>query len=146
MRKQIVALISLLLLTAACSSSSQDAATGQIDWVKDYKNGIAQAAQTGKPIMLYFTADWCPPCKELKKYVFSRADVAEASRQLVNIYLDVDQDRATMESYRVRSIPIIFFLDNSGEVVSTITGAGSAKAFIKHMNNLAEHAMSANSG
>lgn len=144
MRKHIVTITSLLLLIAACSS--RDTATGQIDWVKDYNNGIAQAAQTGKPIMLYFTADWCPPCKELKKNVFSRADVAEASRQLVNIYLDVDQDRATMESYRVRSIPIILFLDNSGEVVSTITGAGSAKTFIKHMNNLAEHSKQTDAG
>ena len=146
MRKQIATLTSLLLLLAACSSSSQDTATGEIDWVKDYKSGIALAAETGKPIMLYFTADWCPPCRELKKNVFSRADVAQASRQLVNIYLDVDKDRATMEAYKVRSIPIIFFLDQPGEVVSTITGAGSAKVFIKHMNNLVEQAKPANSG
>jgi thiol:disulfide interchange protein len=146
MQKSIGISALLILLIAACSSSSQDAATDKIDWVKDYKTGVTLAAQSGIPIMLYFTADWCPPCKELKKNVFSREDVALASRRLVNIYLDVDKDRATMEAYKVRSIPIIFFLDPTGEIVSTITGNRSAKEFLKHMKNLAENAKPAGKG
>lgn len=145
MQKPIMIFTLLILMIAACSSSSQDAAFGKIDWVEDYNTGVALAAQSGKPIMLYFTADWCPPCKELQKNVFSREDVVLASRQLINIYLDVDKDRATMEAYKVRSIPIIFFLDSTAEIVSTILGDRSAKEFLKHMKNLAGHAKSTGS-
>ena len=146
MQKHIVIFALLILFIAACSSSSQDAATGKIDWVEDYNTGVALAAQTGKPIMLYFSADWCPPCKELQKNVFSRQDVTLASRRLINIYLDVDKDRPTMEAYKVRSIPIIFFLDHTGEIVSTITADRSAKQFLKHMQNLADNAKPTGSG
>jgi thiol:disulfide interchange protein len=146
MQKHSVIFVLWIFFIAACSSSSQDAVTGKIDWVEDYTTGVALAAQTGKPIMLYFTADWCPPCKELQKNVFSRKDVTLASRGLINIYLDVDKDRATMEAYKVRSIPIIFFLDHTGKIDSTISADSSAKQFLKHMQHLTDNAKPTGSG
>jgi protein disulfide-isomerase len=40
--------------------------------------------------MLYWGAEWCPYCKDLKKNVFSRRDLVEKSRLFVPVYLDGD--------------------------------------------------------
>ena len=50
-----IALMSMVALVAACSAP---APTGSISWIKDYDTGRKQAKDQGKPIMIFFTADW----------------------------------------------------------------------------------------
>jgi len=33
--------------------------------------GTAEAKENGKPMLLFFTAEWCAPCHELKRTVFA---------------------------------------------------------------------------
>ena len=47
----VLALLALLLVPA-------HAGGGKLSWVKDYDAGLKQARETGKPAMVYFTADW----------------------------------------------------------------------------------------
>ena len=45
-------------------------------------NGNVEAAfdsakKSNKPVLLYWGAQWCPPCKQLKSAVFNRPDFIE---------------------------------------------------------------------
>ena len=44
--------------------------------------------RTAKPVFLYWGAEWCPPCHDLKAHVFSRSDFQQKLRQFVPVYLD----------------------------------------------------------
>lgn len=135
--KKGLALLLFVLTAAGCFAASGQEPAGKIDWVKNYSDGLRLARESGKPALVYFTADWCGPCVELKKYVWSDKRVIEASKQLVSIYVDADQDTETFAAYKVRGIPAVFFLSPAGEIVMKFTGDRSAANFAKQMNALA---------
>jgi protein disulfide-isomerase len=135
--KKGLALMLLVLTAAGCFAASGQEAAGKIDWVKNYPDGLRLARESGKPVLVYFTADWCGPCVELKKYVWTDKRVIAASKKLVTIYVDVDQDTDTLSAYKVRGIPAVFFLSPAGEIVMKFTGDHSAANFAKQMSALA---------
>jgi len=135
--KKGLALIFLVLTAAGCFAEAGQEPAEKIDWVKNHADGLRLARESGKPALLYFTADWCGPCVELKKYVWSDKRVIKASTQLVNIYVDVDKDSATLAAYKVLRIPTVFFLSPAGEIVAKYAGDYSAEDFAKQMNLVA---------
>src|SRR5688572_33400380 len=69
-----------------------------IAWFKGDVDAAFKSAQaSNKPVLLYWGAQWCPPCKQLKSAVFNRPDFIEKSKLFVAVYLDGDlpdaQDR-----------------------------------------------------
>jgi thiol:disulfide interchange protein DsbD len=127
-----------VLALAGCFGESERNHAGKVEWVFSHAAGMRAARESGKPAMLYFTADWCAPCVELKKKVFTDKRVTEASRRLVSIYIDVDKDRETLAAYNVRGIPAIFFLSPTGEILMRFDRERTAAGFATQMNAVAD--------
>ncbi|PSL15124.1 thiol:disulfide interchange protein DsbD [Marinobacterium halophilum] len=89
---------------------------------------LAEAKQTGQPVMLDFYADWCVACIELDYVTFSDAGVQQALAPFKLIKLDVTANDADAKSlYRRFSIigpPAIIFYDASGQVRPELTFIG----------------------
>ena len=72
--------------------------------------------------IVYFTAEWCNPCKQLKPHY---AKVAVVDPDSDYYLVDVDQIGAQLlEKYNLKSIPQIFVM-NKGEIVKLILGRTS---------------------
>lgn len=136
MKRGLVMTMAVLAI-AGCFGESDRTRAGKIEWVFNYAEGLRIARESGKPAMLFFTADWCAPCVELKKQVFTDKRVVEASHRLVNIWIDVDKDRETLAAYNVRGIPAIFFLSPSGEAIGRFDRERTAGPFAKMMDEVA---------
>ena len=144
MKRGFTCLVLIMLL--GCTPEATEISGESVDWVSDYHLGMTQASDKGKAAMLFFTADWCPPCVELKKYVFTDPKVVKASRPLVNISIDVDAYRQVMQDYKVRGIPAIFFFNPLNQKTEKFTGPRSVKNFVKHMKTAAENAQTIDPG
>ena len=73
--------------------------------------------QSENECVVYFTAAWCNPCKQLKPH-YGRVSVIDPD---TNYYLvDVDSiDQDVLKSYNVLSIPQIFVMEK-GKIINTI--------------------------
>ena len=73
--------------------------------------------QAENECVVYFTATWCNPCKQLKPH-YGRVSVIDPE---TNYYLvDVDSiDQDVLKSYNVLSIPQIFVMEK-GKIINTI--------------------------
>lgn len=72
------------------------------------------------PVLVDFTADWCPPCRMVAPVL---ARIAAEREGLVKVVsLDVDRNPATQAAYGVLSMPtLILFRD--GEPARSVVGA-----------------------
>ncbi|MGI6728124.1 MAG: thioredoxin [Anaerovoracaceae bacterium] len=72
------------------------------------------------PVLVDFYADWCGPCQALAPVIDSLADKYKGKAKICK--LNIDEQRKLALSYKVMSIPTLFFFKN-GEVTERVTGA-----------------------
>jgi thioredoxin 1 len=72
------------------------------------------------PVLVDFTADWCPPCRMIKP-VLQRIAAEQAGRLRV-VTLDVDENPVTARTHQVLGMPTLA-LFVGGQRVAGLTGA-----------------------
>ena len=97
-----------------------------IAWFKgERRSGVrSRRKASNKPVLLYWGAQWCPPCKQLKSAVFSRPDFIEKSKLFVAVYLDGDLPDAQKwgDVFRVTGYPTVVVLKSDRTEITRIAG------------------------
>ena len=110
---------------AAAELAAVHADAPGIDWYKgDVDAAFASAKASDKPVLLYWGAQWCPPCKQLKSAVFNRPDFIEKSKMFVAVYLDGDLPDAQKwgDVFRVTGYPTVVVLKPDRTEITRIAG------------------------
>jgi thioredoxin 1 len=79
----------------------------------------AEVLESGTPVLVDFTAAWCPPCRVMKPVL---AELAAERQDVRIVQLDVDADQRTAAEYGVLSMPT-FILFKGGREVQRLVGA-----------------------
>lgn len=91
-----------------------------IAWRKDFDAARVEAKANDKPLLLVFSASWCPPCTAMKHDVWPDAKVSEAVKNgFVPLHIDVDDHRNSdvVARYEIRGIPAVLIVDAQGKVL-----------------------------
>ncbi|WP_329474056.1 thioredoxin domain-containing protein [Streptomyces sp. NBC_01723] len=72
------------------------------------------------PVLVEFTADWCPPCRQMAPVLSALAE--EEGDRLRVVQLNVDRNPATTNAYKVLSMPT-FMVFRGGEPVKSMVGS-----------------------
>ncbi|MBB5935864.1 thioredoxin family protein [Streptomyces zagrosensis] len=87
-----------------------------------------------RPVVLNFTATWCPPCKQMKPYLqqYNTADKGT----WVWARVDADANRAILTKYGVKYLPTLLNIRNGKEAGSRMVGYDGPQALRTWLNNL----------
>lgn len=85
----------------------------------ELKTKLNAATKSSRLSVIYFTATWCGPCRQIAP-VFS--SLAGKYRKAVFLKVDIDKARDAATEYNVSSVPTFFFLKN-GREIDKVVGA-----------------------
>lgn len=105
------------------------------EWQTDYAQALATAKAVKKCVLLDFTgSDWCGPCIEMKKVVFSKAAFLNyAKKNLVLVEVDypkvkalpekvTKQNERLMHQYGIKGYPTVILLNPDGRILGQLEG------------------------
>lgn len=90
-------------------------------------------ANSDKPVLVDFWAEWCGPCKALSPVLDEIATEMNGKAQIVKV--NVDQASDIAQKFGIRGIPTLIFFKN-GEVKSTLVGNQPKAEIVKNINSL----------
>jgi thioredoxin-related protein len=99
-------------------------------WSTDLAKAMQTAKQAGKPVLVMFSAEWCPPCNTMKKNVFTRPEVQDALKTWVPVYVDEAAAPELLERFKIEGFPTFAMLNSQGEELDRFIGGRPAKEFI----------------
>src|SRR5580692_8077148 len=111
--------------SATSTSSAILTAPAGIAWFGgSVESAFAAARAQHKPVFLYWGAQWCPPCHELKATVFSRPDFIEKLKLFIPVYLDGDDPGAQKwgDKFGVSGYPTVLVLRADQVEMARISG------------------------
>jgi thioredoxin 1 len=79
--------------------------------------------------ILYFTAEWCGPCKMIKPQMH------EIANQVPITFIDVDANSHTAQQYNIKSIPCVVLIDANGNTLGKLTGTAVSKQSVINLYN-----------
>jgi thioredoxin 1 len=83
----------------------------------------AEVLEAGKPVLVDFTASWCPPCRAMAPILEQMAGDRD---DLKIVSVDVDEQQELAVTYGVLGMPTFMLFDN-GAPIANLVGARPRK-------------------
>lgn len=114
----------------------------KVESIEGFEKALNTSVTEGKPTMLYFSAEWCVSCRELKHFTFSDPKVQEALKGFRVIEADVTTNKAEhrdlLKKFKLFGPPGLIFFDNKGREIPKlrIVGFEGPDEFLKNLEKL----------
>jgi thiol-disulfide isomerase/thioredoxin len=119
---------------AAKATASESHLPPGIDWFGgNVDAAFAAARAAGKPVFLYWGAEWCPPCAQIKTTIFSKREFQDRARLFVPVYLDGDTPSAQRygERFGVVGYPTMILFKPDGTEITRLPGGVDVARYAK---------------
>lgn len=119
---------------ASVASKTKEVATAGVKhrWHRSYQHAY-QEHQAGKPLLLLFTFDGCPPCQRLKRTTLSDPRVAQALSEWSCYEVNSTREPALMRLFpQIRSYPAMILYNPAPQV---FRGVVSPEALLRQLEN-----------
>lgn len=111
-------------------------------------DALAESARNGKPVLIDFNAEWCGPCRNMKRYVFEDGSLGREVQTAVIPVSIVDRVRETgsnptdieslQQRYGISAFPTLVVFSPATGRMRTIKGFASPEATVRWITEAAK--------
>lgn len=119
--ESMVGIIFMLILAAW--TIVPPSSNAEIPWRRSVDQTFASAQQSGKPILVFVSTEWCHYCKLMKKQTWSDASLESTVRKdFETLYLDGDTDKEVVQAMQLSGYPATLVYDSQGNLLTRKDG------------------------
>jgi thiol:disulfide interchange protein len=107
---------------ASSDTTGQTVARGLLQFTDGYQRGLAEAERENKPLLLFFTAQWCQYCHQMAGEAFTNPQVVSLSEKFVCVLIDADSAPEVCREFHVAAFPTVQFVSPQGLALNRIEG------------------------
>ena len=114
------------------------APSNDITWTNDIESARNLANDSNKNMMIFFTAEWCSPCRIMKRQVFTDHEVLKAmDAEVIPVEIDINDPNAEelVKQYNIAATPTTLFIDPKGKVINYAVGKVEKSKFLEMLEN-----------
>jgi thioredoxin 1 len=121
----------LLLLTCLKLTAHAEIPTG---W-STKTNAIAETPGSKQPVLVFFTASWCQPCKLVTRLTLTNDTVQQIVSTMTHLAVDIDEHPDLAQKYSIDGVPTFVLLSDTGAEVRRTSGFQPAPEFLRWLTN-----------
>ena len=98
-------------------------------------NAISGNAGSKQPVLVFFTASWCQPCKLMSRLTLTNDVVKEVVTNMAHVAVDIDDHQDLAEKFGIDGVPTFVLLSDNGTEVRRTSGFQPASDFLRWLTN-----------
>jgi thiol:disulfide interchange protein len=137
----------VLVLLAAFTLTSQTSVFAQgpllpnsnskIRWTESIQTAMKQQKDTGRPLLIYVTADYCGYCRKMERETWSDPKVARRIQDgFVALKVDAEKHEELVTRLEVKGLPATLLFDSEGQLIQTLSGYSRPSAIIELLDSV----------
>nr|WP_321407112.1 thioredoxin family protein [uncultured Carboxylicivirga sp.] len=131
--------LTFLVVSLAYAGYSFYAPSNDVIWADDIVSARELANNSDKNMLLFFTGEWCSPCRIMKREVFADEEVMKAiNSRVIPVMIDIDDPNAqeVVKLYNVGGTPVTIFTNPKGKVLDYAVGKIGKTKFLEMLEKL----------
>jgi thiol:disulfide interchange protein len=100
-----------------------------------YQEALQQSGETGKPVLVFFAADWCEYCTKMKIQTLPQEEVKNKLKNYIVTYVNVDKDSILSKKFGIKVLPSYVVTNYKEEKIKLGKGFMEANSFSNWLND-----------
>ena len=127
--------IALLMMPFAFVSHAAEPAD-ELPFRRNYDAALREAHISGKPLVVFFEAVWCPTCSQMRETVFTQPAVLALADDFIWVLVDIDRNLSVARSRGIDGVPTIQLLSAEGERIDSHVGMIGTTPLVDRLRTL----------
>lgn len=131
--------LTFLVVSLAYAWYSFYVPSNDIKWGNNITSSQELTNNSGKNTLLFFTGEWCVPCRIMKREVFADKEVERAiNSKLIPVMIDIDNPNTNeiVKYFKIGATPTTIILDSQGKVLDYAVGKIGKKKLLEMLSNI----------